>query len=242
MTSDGGIVRCVGPIQLLIGFTITKSITIDCGLGAGGMSTQALTINAPGKTVRLRNLAVNCLGACSSSGAITIVAAASVSLENVQVGGAGMGVRDLRTGPAKLLIIDSIVEGNSGVGIVVVPTSGSISAVLDNVRSADNAYGLAVGNGGRVMIKRSVFSGNSAAGIEADPGGIVGVSGTLVSYNSIGLQNFGTMTVANSDINSNSTAVSGAVQSYGNNRIFANSGDGTPLTMAGPLSSENGQK
>jgi hypothetical protein len=241
---DGGIVRCAGPYHLAAGFTITKSVTIECALGGGGIDVQSLTINAPGRTVRLRNLGVNCLGTCGLP-VINILAAASVSLENVQVrvaSGSDPGIRDVRAGPAKLLIIDSIIEGNAGPGIVIAPSSGSIGATLDNVRSADNSYGLAVGSGGRVMVKRSVFSGNANAGIEADPGGIVGINGTLLSFNGFGLQNFGTMTVADSDIDSNSTAVTGTVQSYGNNRIFANSAEGTPLTTAGPLSSENGQR
>jgi hypothetical protein len=241
---DGGIVKCAGPYHLAAGFTITKSVTIECALGGGGIDVQSLTINAPGRTVRLRNLGVNCLGTCGLP-VINILAAASVSLENVQVriaSGSDPGIRDVRAGPAKLLITDSIIEGNAGPGIVIAPSSGSIGAVLDNVRSADNGYGLAVGSGGRVMINRSVFTWNASAGIEADPGSFVEVNDTVVSFNSFGLQNLGAMTVANSGINSNSTAVSGTVQSYGNNRVFANSSNGTPLTTVGPLSSENGQK
>jgi hypothetical protein len=42
--------------------------------------------------------------------------------------------------------------------------------------------------------------------------------------------------------NSNNTAISGSVLTYGNNRIFANIGDGTPLTPVGSVSSENGLK
>src|SRR5882757_637184 len=52
-TGEGGIISCVD-----VGFygnpTITKSVTIDCLAGGGGINAQFFNINAPGKTVRLR--------------------------------------------------------------------------------------------------------------------------------------------------------------------------------------------
>ena len=62
----------------------------------------------------------------------------------------------------------------------------------------------------------------------------------MISHNGTGIVAQGTIAISNSDINSNTTAISGAARTYGNNRIFANSSDGTPPTPFGALSSENG--
>src|SRR5882724_8308618 len=71
-TNDGGIVSCVDAGNF-ISVIITKSVTIDCLAGGGGINTTDVTINAPGKTVRLRNLAFN--GASVTGTLIDIVAA-----------------------------------------------------------------------------------------------------------------------------------------------------------------------
>jgi len=232
-TVDGGVVRCVDAGNF--GLTnITISVTIDCLAGGGGFNSQELTILAPGKTVILRNIAVN---GFHISFPIDILAAASVYIENALVGGSGTGtpaIRDRRAGPGMLVIHNSSIARNLGIGILVAPSSGVIGVELDHVRSAYNTYGLAVGSGGRVMIKNSVFTGNGTAGIEADAGATVGVSSTQISFNSTGIVASGTVSLQSSSIDSNSVAISGPTQSLGNNRIFANSIDGTTPTIVSP--------
>ena len=232
-TADGGTVQCLdaGFFQSV---TITISVTIDCFAG-GASNTQRVVINAPGKTVILRNIGINALNNTFSP--IAIQAAANVYIENALVGGSAgnsQAIRDVRAGPAKLVISNSSIVGNPGVGILVAPASGVIGVELDNVNSAYNSYGLAVGSGGRVMIKNSVFTGNGTAGIEADAGATVGVSSTQISFNSTGIVASGTVSLQSSSIDSNSVAISGPTQSLGNNRIFANSIDGTTPTIVSP--------
>ncbi len=236
--SDGGTIVCMNAAYYSA-FSITKSLTIDCRAGGGAFDTQGIFINAPGKTVRLRNLSVNGL-LLSLTEVISIAAADTVELTNVFVAGSvNFGIKDTRAGPGMLVITDSFVQDNNGPGIVIAPSSGTIAAVLDNVRTTHNSYGLAVGVGGRVMINRSVFSGNSI-GIEADSGAIIAIDGTLVSNSGTGVVGNSNVTISNSSINSNNTAISGAVRTYGNNRIAANLSDGTPMIPVGGLSSENG--
>ena len=226
-TFDGGNVQCVDAGNFGL-FTITISVTIDCLVGGGGINTQFFTINAPGKTVILRNIAVN---GFNILGPIDIQAAASVYIENAVVGSGTTAISDRRAGPAKLVISNSSIVNNPGVGILVAPASGVIGVELDHVRSAYNTYGLAVASGGRVMIKNSVFTGNSIAGIQADGGATVSVSATEVSYNSTGIGANGTVMLSNANITSNSLAINGPTQSLGNNLIFANSVDGTTPTI-----------
>src|SRR5258708_18459811 len=142
---DGNTISCVD--AGFFGYTtITKSITIDCLAGGGGENIQVLTINSPGKTVRLRNIAMNALGVNVS--VIEIIAASNVYIENLFATAAGSGfsgIYDHRAGPGTLTISNSSFVNNTGVGIAIAPASGIIGATLDNVRSANNSFGLAVG-------------------------------------------------------------------------------------------------
>ncbi|MCA6122643.1 hypothetical protein J6500_12170 [Bradyrhizobium sp. WSM 1704] len=225
-TADGGVVTCIDAAYFYP-FTIDRSITIDC-MGRG-QETGRILINAPAKKIILRNIGIN---AGSFYIPIIIQAAAEVYIENAIIAESyNAGIDDHRAGPAKLVVRNSSIVRNSGAGIVIAPSSGIIGVELDNVNSAYNKYGLAVGNGGRVMIKNSTFTGNSAAGITTDATAIVGVTATELSFNGIGIVASGTVTLSNSSINSNSTAISGPTRSLGNNLIFANPAEGTTPTI-----------
>ena len=52
----------------------------------------------------------------------------------------------------------------------------------------------------------------------------------------------GNVMLGGNTIVANGTGISGATSSFGNNRFFANSTDGTPPTAAGAASSDLGQK
>ena len=81
------------------------------------------------------------------------------------------------------------------------------------------------------MVKNSIFTSNTAAGVEADSGGTINLNTSLVSFNSIGILTSGLVLLSDSAIDSNSTAISGPTQSSGNNRIFVNSSKGTAPTI-----------
>jgi parallel beta helix pectate lyase-like protein len=165
---------------------------------------------------------------------IDIVAASNVFLENVLVSNnsqADPGIKDKRAGPGVLTMNNCSVTGVSGPGILIVPASGTIGVDLDNVRSTNNLYGVAVGSGGRVMIKNSIFAGNGDAGIEGDGGSIIDINTSQISFNSTGIVSPGNITISASGVLSNSTGISGPTQSFGNNRIVANSAAGTTPTM-----------
>lgn len=244
-TADRGSIACVEPSYFGNANTVTidRSLVIDCQASGGGSDINQFIINAPGKYVRIRNMTIN--AAFSNLSPIDIVAAASVELDNVTVSGgfSGAAIYDHRAGPGKLAIRNSVIVDGSGPGIVIVPQGGTLTVVLDNVSVRETTYGLAVGNGARVMVNRSVFSQNSVAGIEADSGGIIEIKDTLVSNNTTGIiANVGsTISFSGLGINSNNTGISGATRSYGNNRLFANAvSDGTVPTPVGSTSSENG--
>ena len=132
-----------------------------------------------------------------------------------------------------LVIKNSRIVNSTGPGIVIAPASGAIGADLENVTSAYNTYGIAVGTGGRVTIKNSFFTNNSVAGIEGDGGSFIEISSSKMAFNQTGIASNGSTTLSASQIISNTTAITGPTQSYGNNQIAGNSLSGTVPTIVG---------
>ena len=107
-------------------------------------------------------------------------------------------------------------------------------------------FGIAIGNNARATINRSVFSGNTRAGIEAE-GPLAAaqayVGNSVSSNNGTGAQNGGgtvTIRLSNNDIVFNGTAFSGATQSFSNNRVQGNDTLGTAPTLIGSTSNPTG--
>jgi hypothetical protein len=232
------------------GVTITKSMTIDGGTGAGWGSilasgTSAVIINAAGIDVTLRNLSING-GAPTAPGVngVRILNANRVSIENCQIfnftGGTNPGgIRDERTNaaPKKLFVKDTVVRNNA-VGIAVIPTNAFTTGALVNVHAVgNNGAGISV-NGGHLHISNSEASGNAGDGINLNQGGV----GTFVVLDNVGVHANGGAGVnlvagganlSNMIITDNtSTGVAGAaVGSFQNNKINGNGGAGNNLPV-----------
>jgi hypothetical protein len=213
--------------------TITKSITIDCTGTFGGIlaaGTDSITINLsaspdPLRSVVLRGLSLNGSGGGGQSGlrGVSILSASVVTLEDMVImNHAQQGVADVRTPPGKLFIKNSVIRNNAGVGIAVAATGGTNVVSIENTHSINNLYGVATGNGNQIKITRSVFSGNSVAGIEADGGAQIGVEHSTVNFNGTGVQANGTIWLDDTEVSFNQTATAGIPTSFGNNRFYAN--------------------
>jgi len=239
-TLNNGTIKCVDPGYYSSPVIIFKSLTIDCQAGGGSLNAQSISIDAPGGFVKLLHVGIDGLRGLTP---LTITHAAAVHLDHVVITGSnGPGILDQRPGPGQLIITNSLVNLNFGSGILIFPPGGTLVVVLDNVTSVSNNYGVAAAAGAAIMIKRSVISGNTTAGVVADPNTTIAIKDTLISNSGTGIFAYGgsRVLITNSDINSSDIAISGTVRSTGNNNIFANTSDGTPLTPAGALSSENG--
>jgi hypothetical protein len=237
--------------------TITKSITFDCTGTYGSIlasGTTGITINIPVnandpfRTVRLRGLSINGTGASGTIGTrtglkgISILQAATVTIEDVVISDfSQQGVSDTRSAGGKLFIRNSVIRNNTGTGIAVAGTGGTNNAVIENVHSNNNAFGVAAAIANNVSITRSVFSGNTTAGATADGGAQIGLDNSLVSANATGLLNNGTMSISNSEISFNTTGITGATTSFGNSRIFGNGAAGIAPSV-GAASSDHGQQ
>jgi hypothetical protein len=258
-TALNGEINCLDPG----GFgavTITKSITIDCHeVFASVLNSGTNGVNVPfdsfaaadaRKTVRLRNINFN--GANTGVNGIRItggavIAGGVVLIEDCLVdgnfAGSARGISDERTGGGELYISRTTIR-NTGAGIVVNPANGTVAgqridATFDDVRVQNASFGLALGTNARVLINRSVLSGNSQAGLIAATTFApveVNVSNTSVSNNATGVLNGGgavTIRLTGNDIMFNATALNGATQTFGNNRIEGNGAFGTAPTGVG---------
>jgi hypothetical protein len=247
--------------------TITKSITVngaETNAGVLNSGLNAFTINydsftAVGETrksVRIRNVSTQ--GFDNGTGGVRIIGAASsgseVLIENMWIdgnnAGNGRGISDERSGGGELFVNNVTISNQSGNGIHIAPSSGgtTIHASLNNVRIYNCNFGVVVSSGARVVARGVVASGNTNAGFFVEgltAAAELNVSESVSSSNGTGVHNgagaFGaTFRIATSDIVFNTTAVTGTVSSYGNNRVAG--GAGALTLLGGGDTLDNGQQ
>jgi Right handed beta helix region len=252
-TTVNGIINCIDS-GAYGAVTIIKSITIDChDVFASILNNQdaptGIIINIaagdpkdPWRTVRLRNIDIAGVGTASTG--ISVVSAAAVILEEVEITGfVKQGISDVRTeGGTMLTVKNSVIANNTGAVGILASAASTNNVVLDNVHSDKNAYGIAVGKGNNVVINRSVLYGNTTAGVEVDSSGQLTLDSSVVGNNLVGFSGAGSTSFGNSDISFNATAFSSPTTTYGNNRVFGNSATGTPPTGAGGSTPALGQQ
>jgi hypothetical protein len=236
--------------------TITKSITIDCTGTFGSILASATTgvvinipvgVNDPFRTVRLRGLSINGSGASGTIGTRTgvrgvrILDALVVEIEDTVITDfVTAGIADARTSTGgKLMIRNSVIRDVTGSAISAAGANPN-NVSIENVHAINSGFGVAAATGNTVSIARSVFSGNTTAGVEGDVGSQIGLENSLVSGNATGLVSNGTMSLSNSSIFFNSTGITGATTSFGNNRIFGGAA-GTAPTVGAPTT-DHGQQ
>src|ERR1700754_80640 len=249
-TATNGEINCLDPGGYG-SLTITKSVTIDCTGTFGSIlssGSNSITINLnttpdPAASVVLRGLSLNGTGGVGAAGlkGVSILSAAVVTLEDMVImNHSQQGIADTRTTPGKLFIKNSVIRNNAGVGIAVAATGGTNKVSIENTHSINNLYGVATGNGNQIKITRSVFSGNSVAGIEADGGAQIGVEHSTVNFNGTGVQANGTIWLDDTEVSFNQSATSGIPTSFGNNRFYANVNPPTGFFTGSP-STDRGQ-
>jgi hypothetical protein len=250
-TQTNGEINCLDS-NAVGAVTITKSITIDChevfaGISAQGISGIIVNITNPAdvlKTARIRNLNIDGAGNSTRSGlkGISILAANAVIIEDVMIRNFTQpGISDTRTTGGTLYIHNTIVQDNTSSAILIAPSSGStkIDATISNSVMERSQDGVRAGAGSRVMVKRSVLSGNTANGavVESAVGTArLAIDDSSISNNFKGiLQNAGgAVFLSNNDISFNTTGKtgSGGLFSYGNNRLSQNGADGDAFSPA----------
>jgi hypothetical protein len=173
------------------GVLISKSITIDCAGTVGAVNGGAITVNAPGAIVRLRNLTLN--GSVDNSGSpfsgtigVNFINGEALFIESCSIGnynngivGQGIGVKFAPPDgvTAELYVKDSIIDSNgrtnSGGGIIIQPTGSSGARVtIENTQVVNNTYGIfanGMGSTGTIIVQihDSLSAGSAFNGISA---------------------------------------------------------------------------
>lgn len=237
-TAAGGIIDALDPA----GFgavTITKSIEIEAvGTVASTLvsGTNGIIINAgPNDTVSLRGLSINGLG--TGLNAVRILSAGKVTIENTHITGFTQNGVDIEPSANILVSLRNVtINGSGNAAVWVFPTAGTSSVSLDEVSMLNGRYGLFVVSG-KASMKRSVVSTNTSHGVSASSNGSlvkINVDDSLISDNGgVGLRSVGAQSsvyASRSTFTGNATGLSaltsGALVSYGNNRVFENTTNG----------------
>jgi hypothetical protein len=235
----GGIIYCLDAGELF-SITIQKSITIDCHANPGAIVNGQIFINFDAfdpsdtkKTVNLRSIALqgtinNFAGGIDINGAGT---GSIVNLEDCLIDNYIIGILDNRTRGA-LTVSNSTVSNNqvfssNNIGISVTsPGNGSRRATIEGTKIINYKVGLSAGTDTIIVLGHSLLSNNATAGLIVGTSGAASVDSTTIAHNGIGIQNSGTVAISNSDIKYNTTAISGSVSSFSNNRFVGNSAQG----------------
>src|SRR5438876_4235166 len=158
-TNDGGEVVVLstagyGP------FTVNKSVSVISppGVYAGVTATAgtAITVNAPGATVILRNLYLNAVG---GSAGVSINSDSVVHLEGPVVDGSfPIGIEVTSAG--EVIVKDSEIRGSQS-GIFLSPSSERATVTIDHVRLSRNMYGLIADSGVDLSVRDTIAVRNA---------------------------------------------------------------------------------
>jgi hypothetical protein len=245
-TSGGGEISVLDPGGYGT-VTVTKSITIDGGTGAGWGSILAsgasggVVVNAASAAdvIRLRNLSIN--GGATAMSGIRFLAGGTLHVENVYIFNiAGSGIEMAFTGATvgRLNVRNVVISECSGSGVFVGGDNTQKHAVgIDNVNITRCGHGVRVSNRAAVRLSNSVVSlvnaSATSAAVLADSavvaGAIIDVVDTQLDFNSIAVQSNTNQAVrlGRTHIMNNATALNfngGTIATYKNNEIFGNTG------------------
>jgi hypothetical protein len=259
-TLAGGEINCLDPggfgaVTITKSITIDCTGTLGSVLNTGTtgiLINDSATASPNSIDVILRGIDINGAGTSPGINGVRFFSGRSLVLQDVFIqnerGGNGILVEP--GGTSRFEADNVTVTGGAG-GIRFQPrgASGILRAVLRNVRSENNsAAGLRIDSSGNTstvgtlaLIDRSSFSGNGDGIIISTVGGtqaIAMVTDTLIGANTnAGLSATGTsarMLVAKTSITSNGTGVvigtNGVINTYGDNRLIANTTNGAFTT------------
>jgi hypothetical protein len=247
-TASGGEIDALDPAGYGA-VTITKPITID-GNGWGSVlvaGTQAIVINATSTaqgTVYIRNLSINGVG--SGTNGINVIAAGStqgqVALDNVTIFGfTTRAVVATGSIPTNIDIRNCHFLNIAATAVAILPSVNPTaikmtidsSDISNNGQAAGTAGGVFVQQGGKVVIRNSNISFNTASGVEAGAGGEAFVDDSTMAANQFGVRTSGgTLWLTRSTIygSTGGSAVSnagGSLFTFGDNKMASNGTNNT---------------
>ena len=232
------------------GVTITKSITIN---GRGTLSsilvsgTAGITINAGANdVVFIRGVEINGVG--TGTNGINFVAGGALHVEDCDIYGfSAEGINFTPTASSELYVNNTTLRNNAVGAVYVHPgASGNAFVAIGNVQMVGNGRGLRVEDGAVVLVKNSVAAGGSTTGFNVATvsraatltlDGTASTNNTTSGIRSVGplssVRITGTTVVDNGEIGLASVS-GGNIISFGNNRVFGNTGGNGAPTATSP--------
>lgn len=224
------------------GVTITKSITINAFGVVGGVlvaGSNAIIVSAGvSDVVTLRGLDI--LGPAISPGlcGVRFLAGKALHVENTTISGMSQGgvcfVPTTPTGAERLFLkdvaISEVTPGTQATPIAAINITAG-EAVIERTRVNNTGVGVAVSGAAKLTLVNSNISGNQFEGVAATGTATASIERTTFASNGTGVSaaTGTTVRVSDSIFSFNATGITGAVTSFGNNRLSAgNTTDGTP--------------
>jgi hypothetical protein len=242
-TAPGGEIDALDPAGYGA-VTITKGITID---GGGGQVASVLVSGTNGivvqagasDTVILRNLRINGIG--TGINGIRFLAGKALIVESCDIFGFTTNGIDVSLGAANSLVFvtNTTVVNCGGDGLSALTTVGQVFVTIRNSSFDKCGVGLHGRQNSRIFVDTCTFSNSVNQGVFADgAGGSAAVcdvaNSSIFSNGTAGIQaqtNGSVGRINNCDIKNNLgtgalVSAGGEIDTFGNNRIFANGGDG----------------
>ncbi|MEO8460774.1 MAG: right-handed parallel beta-helix repeat-containing protein [Dokdonella sp.] len=226
------------------GVTITKAITIESIGNVAGVlvsGTNGIIINAAATdTIVLRGLSIE--GLNTGLNGVRFLAGGKLTVEDSTIQGFTQYGVDFEPSTAAQLIMRNVTITKSALGGVLVQAAagGSTNVSMDNVRLLTGKLGV-LARSGQISLKNMTISENDTNGISVTGGTQVKMSidDSLISENAgTGISVFNgnaTLTLSRTSVTGNNIgiqALSGAINSFKNNRFFGNTtSDGTPTNQ-----------
>lgn len=236
VTSANGEINVVSPGSYGA-VTVTKSITIDGGVGVvaaiTNTSTNGVTINDSGSNtivVTLRNLTINGLGATGGTNGINFVSGKTLNVDHCKIAGNtgaspnGGGIRvSLTASGGTVNVIDSMIFNNR-VGITATSSPGIFKVnVLRSVITHNTSDGVFLNFGAQGTVNDSKLAFNGGAGVSLNTNAFnnATILDSEVHHNNIGLfvGTGTTLKLGGSGVNQNATnfSNSGTIVSFCDN-------------------------
>ena len=222
--------------------SIASVTSINFAARSAGNAAGIVVNAAPTDVVILRGLSIEGLG--TGLQGVNFLAGGKLVVEKCTIQKFSQnGINFAPSNDAKLVVSDSTINDNAGSGILVAggasTTASAVTAAITGSVLSGNAFGLQVTKG-VASIKHSTVNGSSSVGIKAfgtSNSARINVDDDLVTDNpGTGVNAQGSqaaVVIARSTVSNNtqgiSASLSGSTTSFGNNRIFGNTGsDGSP--------------
>jgi len=240
-TAPSGEIDCLDPG----GFgavTITKSITIDCDAGPGGVLpgvTNAIVITGGAMTVTLRSLNLQGVGQGLDGVKILNSGTTVVHLVDMNIYGFTQnGIEVAASAQIFLTVEDTRIHDNTGSGIVTNTTANLVSADYSRVSIWNcGQNGVSAQNGSRLQIHNSTIFANNIGVVQNN----LAASGSVVTILSCNISTNGT---AAQSVAGASMAVAGSILSYNSNGLNPNGGSISSnqdnIVFGGPTGTANG--